>query len=116
MDTPPLHAGAEAGGGPECTEGHGQMVQISPRMWECALCQGKQVLSVELCMAPRIDAESWLWEERFEAFREAYGYASSQTRAIPALAKLSPEEAYWLWFSLDRGMSRVQAGAAGGEA
>ena len=51
-------------------------------------------------LAPAIATDSWLMEERFDEFRERYGYAASQNRAIPGLSKLTPEEAYHVWAAL----------------
>jgi len=43
-------------------------------------------------IARQIKEGSWLQEDRFEWFRKGFGYASTQTRATPALSKASPEE------------------------
>lgn len=56
-----------------------------------------------LYQAPAIKETSWLQEDRFENFRAAYGYASTQTHAIMAMSKLTPEEAYHLFEALKRG-------------
>jgi len=46
---------------------------------------------------------SWLNDENYELFRAAWGYASTQTRAIPAMAAITPEQAYHLFEALRRG-------------
>ena len=57
-------------------------------------------------MAPQIGAESWLNEPEHEWFRTLYRYASTQTRSIPALAALTPEDAYWLYSILRHAETR----------
>jgi hypothetical protein len=54
-------------------------------------------------VAPSIASDSWLSEDRFAEFRRAYAYASSQSQAIPGLARLTPEQAYHVWAAIDRG-------------
>lgn len=46
---------------------------------------------------------SWLNLDGYAAFREAYGYAETQTRAIPALSKCTADEVYFLFEALKRG-------------
>jgi hypothetical protein len=53
--------------------------------------------------AKEISESSWLNEDRFESFRKAWGYASTQTYAIIAMANISPEDAYHLFEALKRG-------------
>jgi hypothetical protein len=57
-------------------------------------------------MAPTVAVDSWLNEERFAWFRQAYGYAATQSNAIPALAKLTPEDTYYLYAALHYGDDR----------
>jgi hypothetical protein len=45
-------------------------------------------------------------EERFAWFRQAYSYAATQSNAIPALAKLTPEDTYYLYAALHYGDDR----------
>jgi hypothetical protein len=59
-----------------------------------------------LYMAPKIKPDSWLNEERFAAFVEAYYYASGQTQAIIGLSKLEPEDMYYVWASMDYATER----------
>jgi hypothetical protein len=61
-------------------------------------------VALEIDVAPWISDDSWLREDRFEDFRWAYGYASTQTHAISGLSKITPEEAYYVWASIERGM------------
>ena len=62
-------------------------------------------------MAPQIGPKSWLQEERFARFREAYAYASHRSNAVPGLSRVSPEDAYYIWLYLDRGMRRQDVDA-----
>lgn len=57
-------------------------------------------------LAPQIEASSWLQEERFAAFRSAYAYASAKSVSVLGLSKLKPEDAYFVWLMLQRGMDR----------
>jgi hypothetical protein len=57
-------------------------------------------------MAQPIGENSWLQQARFEQFRSAYAYASVKTRAIPALSVIAPEDAYFVWLFIQRGMER----------
>jgi hypothetical protein len=57
-------------------------------------------------MAAPISEDSWLNEPRFAAFVSAYHYASVKTRAIPALSQIAPEDAYYVWLFIQRGMER----------
>lgn len=61
---------------------------------------------VKVSVAPRISDDSWLHrsDPTFEAFKKGYDYASTQTRAIGPLAKLTPEEAYDVWAAVQRGV------------
>lgn len=55
-------------------------------------------------LIPReIAPASWLNGPGYESFRKAYAYAETQTWAIPALAKCSPEELYAAYTALLRG-------------
>ena len=65
---------------------------------------------MEIILPQQIDDDSWLHEERFKWFLEGYRYATTQTRAIPALVKVSPEELYFAVSAIIRGSKR--AGAA----
>ena len=58
-------------------------------------------------MAPRIGADSWLQQDRFAAFREAYAYAANTTNAIPGLSRIDPEDAYYIWSSIQHGHERL---------
>lgn len=54
-----------------------------------------------------IAPDSWLREPRFTAFRAGYAYAGASTNAISGLAKVSAEEAYYIWSLISRGMHRA---------
>lgn len=56
--------------------------------------------------AQSIKEDSWLNEEKYDAFRQAWDYASTQTRAIPAMAHMTPEQGWWLLEALQRGLER----------
>lgn len=47
-------------------------------------------------MARGIGASSWLHDQQFQWFRDAYAYASTQTQAIPGLSDVSPEDLYYI--------------------
>lgn len=47
---------------------------------------------------------SWLNEPTYEEFMRGFNYATTQTRAISALSKCSPEEIYFVWASINRGI------------
>ena len=44
--------------------------------------------------APIISKDSWLNHSDYAWFRDGYEYASTQNRAIPGLAAVSPEQLY----------------------
>lgn len=54
-----------------------------------------------------LTSESWLHEERFAEFVEAYRFASSHfSRAAVAYSKVTPEDAYWIWKTITTGFER----------
>jgi hypothetical protein len=56
-----------------------------------------------MMIASSIRDDSWINDPKYAAFKNAWLYASSQTRAIPAMSKITPEEAYFLFDALKRG-------------
>ena len=54
-------------------------------------------------MASAIKEDSWLNDEDYKNFKTAWGYASTQTRAIPAMSAITPEQGYFLFEALKRG-------------
>lgn len=53
----------------------------------------------------KIREDSWIMTDpRFEWFKEGYYYAMTQTRAIPALAKVDPEELFFAVSAILRGV------------
>ena len=58
---------------------------------------------IEVCAPNGVDPDSWLNGSEHQAFRAAYVYASNQSCAIPALSRLSAEEAHGLYEALKRG-------------
>lgn len=69
----------------------------------------EEPLTINVAVASRITENSWLNEDRFEEFRAGYRYASTQTMAISGLAKLTPEELYYVWSAVDHGIERKKA-------
>lgn len=63
---------------------------------------------VEPLMARPISQDSWLQDPTYSSFRTACAYASLKTRAIPGLAVIEPEDAYYVWLFIQRGMSRQE--------
>jgi hypothetical protein len=61
----------------------------------------------DVLMARPIPDDSWLHEPRFDQLRSALEYASTKTNAIPALAKVSPEEAAHLFLVMLHGYTRT---------
>jgi broad specificity phosphatase PhoE len=53
-----------------------------------------------------IKPDSWLNEPRFAWFKTGYQYAQTQTRAIPALAQIAPEELFFAVSSILRGAKK----------
>ena len=60
---------------------------------------------VRIISAPRISKNSWLNEPEYANFVAGYEYAGTQTRAIHGLSKISPEEAYFIYEAIKRGVS-----------
>jgi hypothetical protein len=59
--------------------------------------------SIPIYRAPAIEDNSWLADPKYDNFHTAYSYASSQAAAIPALAKITPEELYNVTYALNKG-------------
>lgn len=55
----------------------------------------------------KIPADSWLRAEGREWFLEGYFYAMTQTHAIPSLAKIPPEDLFFVVSSILRGVRRA---------
>ena len=53
--------------------------------------------------AQKISKESWLNDPEYADFVAGYEYASTQTRSIHGLSKITPEEAYFIYESIKRG-------------
>jgi hypothetical protein len=54
-------------------------------------------------IASSIKDDSWLNDEKYKDFRAAWGYASTQTRSIPAMSAITPEQGFFLFEALKRG-------------
>jgi hypothetical protein len=65
---------------------------------------------VRVLAAPPIREGSFLQDAQHADFRRAYEYASWKQRAIEGLAKLTPEDAYFVWRIIQRGMERQNDG------
>lgn len=63
-------------------------------------------IHVEIHAAQTIDDSSWLQQDRFKWFRDAYSYASTQTHAIMALSKCHPTELFHAVVAILRGAQR----------
>lgn len=50
--------------------------------------------SASILIANPISKDSWLRSPDYEWFCQGYGYAATQTSAIPTLAKCTPEELF----------------------
>ncbi len=59
-------------------------------------------------MAQPIGPESWLHESRFARLRHALTYAGCKTNAIPALSKITPEEAGHLFLIMQNGWDHYE--------
>ena len=57
-------------------------------------------------IAPKIRFDSWLNSKEYQGFVKGYYFATTQTRAIPGLAKLTPEEVYFIVESVNHGIRR----------
>ena len=68
---------------------------------------------MNVTVAPGIADDSWLHrgDEEFEDFKRGYAYARNVTMAIPALAKVTPEEAFWIWSTVQHGATRTSPAA-----
>lgn len=53
---------------------------------------------------PQISKDSWLNSPEYSSFVAGYEYAATQTRAIPGLSKISPEEAYFIYEAIKHGI------------
>jgi len=51
-----------------------------------------------------ISKKSWLNDPEYSSFVAGYEYASTQTRAIHGLSKITPEEAYFIFEAIWRGI------------
>jgi hypothetical protein len=60
-----------------------------------------------------VSGESWLNEDAWRWLRDLYEYAATQTRAIPTLAKLTPEEFCWALYSALHGKPGLMEVAEG---
>jgi len=68
---------------------------------------------LEVAIAPQVSGESWLNEDAWRWLRDLYEYAATQTRAIPTLAKLTPEEFCWALYSALHGKPGLMEVAVG---
>lgn len=66
----------------------------------------KIILNVRI--APAIAEDSWLREKRFKDFVEAYDRCRNQTQMIGPLSRLTPEQAWWVWYGLQEEQERIR--------
>ena len=59
--------------------------------------------------AQKISEKSWLNDPEYANFVAGYEYASTQTRAIHSLSKITPEEAYFIYEAIKRGIDMSPA-------
>ena len=59
-------------------------------------------------IATTIKDDSWLNDKRHKTFKAAWEYASTQTLAITAMSKITPEQAYYLHEALKKGEARAE--------
>ena len=64
--------------------------------------------TIAISVAPGISGESWLRDPEFASFVAAYGYAATQSQAIPALSAIEPEALYHLFEALQRGQAQFE--------
>ena len=60
-------------------------------------------IDIPVIRAPKISKNSWLKDPEYASFVAGYEYASTQTRAIHGLSKITPEEAYFIYEAIKRG-------------
>jgi hypothetical protein len=53
-----------------------------------------------------IKEDSWLHNSEHKWFRDGYAYASAQTKTIPALASVTPEDIHYALMLILRGAKR----------
>lgn len=61
-------------------------------------------IDIPVIRAPKISKDSWLNDPEYASFVAGYEYATTQTRAIHGLSKVSPEEAYFIYETIKRGI------------
>lgn len=62
-------------------------------------------LHVEVQIPSTFPIDHWLNDEEYAWFKSGYEYATTQTRAIPGLSKLTPSELYYVVTAIQRGAS-----------
>jgi hypothetical protein len=61
-------------------------------------------IDIPMYFAPKISEKSWLNDSEYDNFVAGYEYASTQTHAIHGLSKITPEEAYFIFEAIKRGI------------
>lgn len=64
---------------------------------------------MQLITAPQISKDSWLNDSEYANFVAGYEYAMTQTRAIQGLSKVAPEQAYFIYEAIKRGIDMSPA-------
>ena len=58
---------------------------------------------VRMIVANGVKSESWLNGDEYKWFKNGLSYASTQTRAIPGLSVIEPEDLYMVIWAVIRG-------------
>lgn len=61
-------------------------------------------LPADFEIAPDIEPDSWLMQDKYTKFRTAYQYAAGKAWARPALSRINPEQAYFVWLFIQEGI------------
>lgn len=62
------------------------------------------MIKVSIVSVPQVSEKSWLNNREYRSFVAGYEYATTQTRAISGLSKISPEEAYFIYEAIKHGI------------
>lgn len=62
---------------------------------------------IKLHIANKIDENSWLNDPKYKWFVEGYNYATTQSRAIPTLAAVIPEDLFFAVSAILRGVRKA---------
>src|ERR1035437_7052067 len=78
-----------------------QIVPVRNGLFQTVIIEDNMI---QVQIAQGVKTTSWLYDnESYEWFVQGYEYASGQTRAIPALSQVSPEDLYFAVTAIMRG-------------